>query len=146
MPVLVWDGECGFCKYWVTRWKHLTRGKIQFSTYQEVAAQFPDIPLKEFKKASRLIEPDGVVYSGPDSAYRSYTYAQQSLPWHRWYVSYPLFRWLSDHGYNHIAKHRPLYFTLTKACFGNDPVHLKPYWVLYIVGILGVFYGMGQIL
>jgi predicted DCC family thiol-disulfide oxidoreductase YuxK len=145
-PLLVWDGECGFCKYWVTRWRHLTQGKIHFKTYQEVAEHFPDIPLKEFKKASRLIEPNGSVYSGPDSAYRSYTYARNSWPWHQWYHKYPWFQWVSDHGYNHIAKHRPFYFWLTNTCFGNNPARLKPYWILYIMGILGVFYGIALIL
>ena len=75
-PMMVWDGECGFCKYWVTRWKMYTGDRITYKTYQEVASQFKDIPLKEFKKASRLIEPNGSVYSGPDSAYRSFVIKQ----------------------------------------------------------------------
>ncbi|MAN59945.1 MAG: thiol-disulfide oxidoreductase [Flavobacteriaceae bacterium] len=138
--VLVWDGECGFCRYWVTRWQHLTKGRIQFEIYQDVASQFPDIPLKEFKKASRLIEPDGKVYSGPDSAYRSYTYAGQRFPWHRWYVTYRWFQKLSDHAYNHIAKNRTFYFKVTKVLLGSDPKNLKPYWAVYLLIILGVFY------
>ncbi len=139
-PVLVWDGECGFCKYWVTRWKSLTHDKIDYKTYQEIASQFQDIPLKEFKKASRLIETDGNMYSGPDSAYRSYTYTQKNLPWHTWYTNYSWFTKLSDHGYNFIAKHRPFFFKLTKMFFGSDSKRLKPYWLLYLLILLAVFY------
>ncbi|PVW16209.1 thiol-disulfide oxidoreductase DCC family protein [Marixanthomonas spongiae] len=145
-PVLVWDGECGFCKYWVIRWKSLTSGNIVYKTYQEVASQFQDIPIKEFKKASRLIETDGCVYSGPDSAYRSYTYTNKTWPWHNWYTRYNWFATLSDHGYNYIAKHRPFFFDLTKLCFGSDPKHLKPYWLLYLLAVFAAFYFLWTIL
>ncbi len=135
-PILVWDGECGFCAYWITRWKKISAGKINFQTYQEVAQQFPDIPLKEFKKASRLITPKGTVYSGPDSAYMSYFIANQKSPWHRWYAMHSWFTKLSDYGYNFIAKHRSLFFTLTKAMLGSNPTSFKHYWILYFLGMV----------
>ncbi|MDC7996050.1 thiol-disulfide oxidoreductase DCC family protein [Altibacter sp. HG106] len=138
-PVLVWDGECGFCAFWVQRWKKKTQGRIDFVTYQEIASHFQDIPLKEFKKASRLIEPDGSVFSGPDSAYRSYSYSAHPLPWHRWYTNFRWFTWLSDHGYNVIAKNRPFFFRVTRILFGNNPEKLRPYWLLYLLVLfLGV--------
>lgn len=132
--VLIWDGDCGFCKFWKTRWQSKTGDKILFETYQAFAKHFPDIPLKEFKKASRLIEIDGSVYSGPDSAYRSLWHAGNKK-WHKLYKSSSVFRSLSNHGYNHIAKNRSFYFKLTKALFGKNPLHLKPYWFLYILVI-----------
>ncbi len=144
-PVLIWDGDCGFCKYWVTRWKAITGEAIQYRTYQEAATDFPDIPLKEFKKASRLIEPDGKVYSGPDSAYRSYDYASnKKYPFHRWYLKYSFFRKLSDHGYNFIAKRRSLMFKLTRILFGNNPLHFKLYWLGYILVIFILFFMVFQ--
>ncbi|HIB49652.1 MAG TPA: DUF393 domain-containing protein [Flavobacteriaceae bacterium] len=134
-PVLVWDGDCGFCKYWVTRWKKITHGKITFQTYQDVAHQFEDIPLKEFKKASRLITAEGTVHSGPDSAYMSYYIANRNSPWHNWYRKYSWFQRLSDHGYNYIAKHRSFFFKLTKAMLGGDSTSFKHYWAMYLFGI-----------
>lgn len=129
--ILIWDGDCGFCKYWKTRWEAKTRDKIHFKTYQEFASQFPDIPLKEFKKASRLIETDGKIYSGPDSAYRSLWHSGKEI-WHNLYQSRSWFRYLSDHSYNHIAKNRSLYFKITKLCFGKEPLKMKPYWLIYL--------------
>lgn len=145
-PILVWDGECGFCKYWVLRWESLTQNKIDYKTYQEVASQFQDIPVKEFKKASRLIETDGRVFSGPDSAYRSYTYSHKSFPWHRWYHNYSWFTKLSDHGYNFIAKHRPFFFKLTTLFFGKNPERLQPYWAVYLLQLLTLFYVLRKFL
>lgn len=134
MNILIWDGKCGFCHFWKSRWESKTAGRIVFKTYQEYAENFPDIPLKEFKKASRLIETDGLVYSGPDSAYRSLWHAGNKK-WHEMYTRYPWFRSLSDHAYNHIAKNRDFYFRVTKLLFGGEPLKLKPYWLLYLLAI-----------
>lgn len=133
--IMVWDGKCGFCKFWKTRWEKKTEGILIFKTYQEYAENFPDIPLKEFKKASRLIETDGSVYSGPDSAYRSLWHAGNKKG-HELYVEHGWFRWLSDHAYNHIAKNRHFYFKITKLLFGKEPLNLKPYWLLYLFAII----------
>jgi len=140
-PVFVWDGECGFCKYWVTYWEFNTEDKIEYKTFQNTAAQFKDIPLKEFKKASRLIETDGSIFSGPDSAYRSFTYFKKKpFPWHSWYKKYNLFAKLSDHGYNFIAKNRAFMFTVTKLFFGKNPLKIKPYWLIYLFFFLAIIY------
>ena len=137
--LLVWDGKCGFCKFWVTRWKIQTQGKIKFITYQEVAENFKDIPLKEFKKSSKVIEPNGRVYNGPDSAYRS-LYISGNRKWHHLYKNSKLFTTLSDHAYNHIAKHRSFYFKITKACLGSNPKKIKPYWLLYLTIALAIIF------
>lgn len=142
-PILVWDGNCGFCAYWVHHWKYLTVGKIEFRTYQETAEIFVDIPLKEFKKASRLVEPDGRVYSGPDSAYRSLVYSTKNhLPFHKWYLRYSWFTWLSDQMYTVIAKHRSFFYKLTILSFGRNPENLKPYWFLYLLLFLAIIYSL----
>ena len=135
--ILIWDGKCGFCKFWKTRWEDKTEGKIVFKTFQEYASNFPDIPIKEFKKASRLIETDGKIYSGPDSAYRSIWHTGVKTQ-HRLYRSNVWFRHLSDHAYNHIAKNRSFYFKLTKILFGSNPKKLQPYWLFYLIIIIAI--------
>ncbi len=134
-PTLYWDEHCGFCHYWKLRWEILTEGNVAFVPYEEAAENFKDIPLKEFKKASRLIEPDGTVYSGPDTAYRS-LYHAGTKTWHRRYKKYRWFRYLSDHGYNHIAKNRPFYFKVTRALFGKNPRSPKSYGLYYLIVLL----------
>ncbi len=131
-PILIWDGECKFCKWWKTRWEIKTKNQLDFKTYQEVTSQFQDIPLKEFKKASRLIETDGFVYSGPDSAYRS-LYIAGNKKWHLWYSNNAWFEKISDLGYNHIAKNRNFYYKATVILFGKDPVKPKYYWFYYLL-------------
>jgi len=136
-PILIWDGECDFCAFWVTHWKKKTGSAIDYNKYQQIASHFSDIPLKEFKKASRLITTDGSIYSGPDSAYKALAYSKKPiLKWHKLYNNNSWFRQLSDYSYNFIAKNRPTMFKLTKFFFGNNPNHLKPYWLIYLISII----------
>ncbi|WP_203295977.1 DCC1-like thiol-disulfide oxidoreductase family protein [Luteirhabdus pelagi] len=143
---MVWDGECGFCKYWITHWQQLTEASITYKTYQEVASNFPDIPLKEFKKASRLIETDGSVFSGPDSAFRSFTHSKKSNIWHSWYHKYRWFQKACDHSYNHIAKNRSFYYRLTVLAFGRNPKKLRPYWLIYLFIVIAIAVSISLIL
>lgn len=136
-PIFLWDGQCGFCQFWKMYWDRKSEGKLKFEPFQKAASRFKDIPEKEFAKASRLIEPDGSVYSGPDSAFRSFTYFKNGTDfWHKMYHRYSWFQKLSDHAYNWIAKHRAFMFKLTKWMFGKDPRRLKLYWLYYLAGII----------
>src|SRR5437870_6301564 len=45
-PLLVFDGECPFCRAWVTYWKHLTGDRVLYASYQEVGQRFPKSPAK----------------------------------------------------------------------------------------------------
>ncbi|MCM4157132.1 DCC1-like thiol-disulfide oxidoreductase family protein [Gramella sp. AN32] len=138
-PTLIWDGDCGFCKFWKTRWELKTENSIVFRTFQEAADNFQEIPLKEFKKASRLIDTEGNVFSGPDSAYRSLWYGGNKF-WHHLYKKSSIFCDISDHTYNHIAKNRSFYFKATHLLFGKNPRNLKPYWLLYLFAVILIFF------
>ncbi|MCG2418542.1 DUF393 domain-containing protein [Aequorivita sp. F47161] len=139
--MMVWDGKCGFCKFWITNWQSKTNKKLIYKTYQEVSELYPDIPLKEFKKASRLIETNGEIFSGPNSAYRSFLYFEKpNYKWHRWYSNYKWFQLLSDKAYNFIAKHRGFMFNITKIFFGKNPCALKPYWFLILIFGFSIIY------
>ena len=134
-------GECGLCNYWITRWKTKNDDRIDYQTIKQVAENYNDIPLTEFKKASRLIETDGSVFSAPDSAYRSFTYFEKEASrWHLWYSKYKWFTYLSDQTYNYIAKHRGFFFFLTKIFFGKEPESIKPYWFLELLFIFSSLY------
>jgi predicted DCC family thiol-disulfide oxidoreductase YuxK len=137
-PLLIWDGQCGLCKYWVSVWEDRTVG-VRYRPYQEAAEGFPEIPLKEFKKASRFITPDGRVFSGPDSAYMSMAHFEKPRKrWHRWYQTKPGFRALSKHGYNFIAKNRSPFMKITIAFWGTDPHNRKPFWLIWLAGFAAI--------
>ncbi len=137
---MVWDGECGFCRYWTIRWQKITGTKVKYVPYQEVYKDFPDIDQKHFRQASRLIEPDGKVFSGPRSAYRTFTYGRKWAFLDRWYETKSWFQKLSDWLYNRVAQNRSMLFKLTKALFGSDPHNTKPFWVIYLALVVYFIY------
>ncbi|PYX18441.1 MAG: hypothetical protein DMG82_28525 [Acidobacteria bacterium] len=42
-PLLIFDGDCGFCREWVEYWKRLTDKRVRYAAFQEVGEQFPQM-------------------------------------------------------------------------------------------------------
>lgn len=135
-PLLIWDGNCGFCKYWVTRWEQMTGDDVQYAPYQEVSIRFASLMDADFRRAAYLIEPDGRAFRGMAAAYRTLAYGKRWTWLFRWYEKSKGFRALSDRLYRWIARHRPALFRLTKAAFGKNPRQLQPYWLFYLIGLI----------
>lgn len=70
---MIFDGECGFCRRWVERWKRATGSAVDYVASQDVsvAERFPEIEQAWFDQAVALVERDGRVYQGPESVFRS---------------------------------------------------------------------------
>ncbi len=49
-PLGVFDGDCGFCRLWIARWKARTGPKVDYAPSQEVAERFPEIPKEQFAR------------------------------------------------------------------------------------------------
>ncbi|ELR73293.1 hypothetical protein C900_04145 [Fulvivirga imtechensis AK7] len=136
-PMMVWDGDCNFCRYWICVLKSKTGDELEYQTYQEAAGYYSNISRQAFAEAVRLIDGGGQVYSGPDSAYRAFFYFKNPIRFaHDWYDRSKVFRFVSDHAYHFVSTHRPLMLTLTRMMWGNDPLNRKPYWLIYLVIIL----------
>jgi len=58
-PLLIFDGDCGFCRVWVEYWKRLTGNHLKYEPYQKVADRFPDVPRERFAHSVHLALPDG---------------------------------------------------------------------------------------
>jgi predicted DCC family thiol-disulfide oxidoreductase YuxK len=119
-PLLVFDGDCGFCRYWVERLRGTTRGKVDYEPSQEVAADFPEIPRGRFDEAVQLIETDGTVSSGADALFRALEIAGR---WQRPLGTLrrlPGFMTISRWGYRLIARNRMTASFLTRVIFRSD--------------------------
>ncbi len=133
---MIWDGDCSFCKYWVSYWADMSGDSIQYTPYQEASKDFPDIDPELFRQAVRFIEPDGKVYNGPDAAFRSLHILNRWKFLHRSYQRNVLFRNAMDSLYQWIANNRGFCFRISKFLFGSDPHSLKPFWAIYLFIIL----------
>jgi predicted DCC family thiol-disulfide oxidoreductase YuxK len=106
-PLLVWDGDCGFCRRSVEHLRARVGDRIEFEPYQTAHARFPDIPVEAFASAVHLVEPDRRVSRGAEAIYRALALGGQGLPLlaYRWA---PGFAFLSELGYRGVAAHRSL--------------------------------------
>jgi lipase maturation factor 1 len=139
-PLLVWDGECDFCRLWIERWRVITGGKVDYAPYQEVADRFPQIARDEFKRAMAFIEPDGATFFAAEAVYRSLRY-RSSKKWLTWaYYHVPGFAPVSELAYKFLARHRKFASAVTSLLWGND-VRPPTYfwarrWFLRALGII----------
>ena len=119
-PLLLFDGDCGFCRMWVERFRQRTGEHVEYVAYQEAAARFPDIPRENLAHAIHLIEPDGHRSRAAEAAYRTLTYGD--CRWLMWcYRIIPGFKACSEAAYRQIARHRSFFSRLTRFFWGGSP-------------------------
>ncbi len=112
-PLLVFDGDCGFCRKWIGRWRRATLDLVDYAPYQEVAERFPEIPRAAFEHAVQLIETDGSVSSGALAVFRALATVPGRGGALRAYRRFPAFAAASERLYRGVASHRPLLSRLT---------------------------------
>jgi predicted DCC family thiol-disulfide oxidoreductase YuxK len=105
-PLLVWDGECAFCRRWVKRLHAVAGDRIGFAPLQEAAHHYPHISQHAFESAIHLIEPDGTYTSGAEAMFA--TMARLGLrTWPaKFYRTLAPFRAVSDTAYRFTTRHR----------------------------------------
>jgi len=138
---MIWDGECHFCRRWIERWREITAGKVDYATYQEAAARFPEIPIEQFKRAVAFIEPDGEAFFAAKAVYRSLRY-RSSRKWLAWsYDHVPGFAGISETAYKLIARHRGVGSTFTRLLWGKDVRPPTYFWARrWFLRMLGLIY------
>ena len=140
-PLLIYDGQCGFCRRWIHRWTFVTGDRIDYAPYQEVAERFPNIAPEHFKQAAHLVEPDGTVYRGAHAILRSTASAPGHGRWLWLYEHVPGVAPAAELGYRVVASNRYLLSGLTTFFWGRN---LEPAGFLltrwFFVRLLGLIY------
>src|ERR1700688_1851466 len=110
-PLLVFVGDCVFCRTWVARWRRTVGPRVDYEELQSAGARFPTIPRSRFRRALQLILPDGEVFEGAEPVFRTLALDASRPRRRRWLAVYqnvpgarPVFEW----GYRWVADHRPL--------------------------------------
>jgi lipase maturation factor 1 len=139
-PLLIWDGECDFCRLWVERWQVITAGEVDYAPYQVVADRFPEIRRDEFQRAMAFIEPDGEFFFAAEAVYRSLR-SRRSRKWLTWsYNHIPTFAAISELAYTFISSHRKFASVVTRRLWGNDvrpPTYFwSRRWFLRALGLI----------
>jgi len=117
--LLIYDGHCNFCRFWIGRWRSRTGRRIGYRRAQQVATRFPEIPRVEFDRAVQLIEPGGAVTSGADAVFRVFDLAGKSPLFLRAARAVPGFVAAARIGYKFIARHRTTFSFFTRLLWGR---------------------------
>jgi predicted DCC family thiol-disulfide oxidoreductase YuxK len=119
-PVLLYDGDCGFCRLWVERWRRDCGGRAEFLPSQGARGRFPALAPEDLTEAVHLVEPGGRTSRGAEAVFR--VLALQGGARRAWlalYEAVPLFRAASEAAYRLVARRRPLFSRLTKLLWGS---------------------------
>ena len=137
---MIWDGECHFCRLWIERWREITGGEVDYATYQEAAARFPEISREQFQHAVAFIDQEGKVFFAAEAVYRSLR-CRSSRKWLAWsYDHVPGFASVSETVYKFIARHRNFGSAITRLLWGSDvrpPTYfIARRWFLRALGLI----------
>ena len=118
-PTLIYDGDCGICRKWVTYWEGLTGARVIYRAYQDAAQDYPDIPIDTFRHAIQFVETDTRVYSGAAATYRVLRYAPGRQGWWWIYAHVPGFAPVAEWVYAFFARRRDLLSRVTRLLWGT---------------------------
>src|ERR1700681_1101565 len=119
-PLMIWDGDCHFCRRWIERWREITADQVDYEPFQTAAERFPEIPRNEFQSAVQFIETNGQVFHGAEAVYRSLGYSRRHRCFKWCYDRVPGFATISEAAYSFIARHREFASACTRLFWGED--------------------------
>jgi predicted DCC family thiol-disulfide oxidoreductase YuxK len=118
-PVLVYDGDCGFCRRWVLRWRALTAGRADFVAFQDAASRWRDIPRARFTEAVCLVEGPRRSW-GAQAVFRLLSLAPRRGWLLALYEGFPPFALASEAVYRLVARNRVTASRITRWLYGED--------------------------
>jgi len=131
-PLLIFDGDCAFCRFWIRRWQQITRDGVEYLPLQDdrARARFPELAREQLERSVHFIESDGRVYRGAEAVFRSQQCARR---WPLWlYENIPAAAAVSETAYAFVAAHRSFFSWLTRLFLGahiEPPTHFLVRWL-----------------
>ena len=98
----------------------LTGDRVTYAPYQEVAAQYPEIPLAAFQRAVQYVAPDGKIASGAEAAFLTLSHASGKSFWLTLYRHLPGFAAIAERMYSFVASHRSAFYRPSLWLWGRD--------------------------
>jgi predicted DCC family thiol-disulfide oxidoreductase YuxK/general stress protein CsbA len=117
-PVLLYDGNCGFCRIWVEFWRELTGARVEYLPWQNNKDSFPGIPTEDLGRGVQLIE-KGRRWSNAEAITRLLARVPE-YSWMDWvYRKIPGFGFIAEFAYQIVSAQRNLLYGITRALWGS---------------------------
>ena len=148
-PTLLYDGDCGFCRRWIERWREITVDRVVYSASKEAGHHFPQVDPALYAQSVVFVDEDGTVFVGADAVFRALGTAP-GWGWPAWaYQRIPGFATASENAYRAVARHRMGFSRVTRWLWGRDLrlpryqlvrwVFLRGLGVIYLVAFLSLW-------
>jgi predicted DCC family thiol-disulfide oxidoreductase YuxK len=120
VPVMIYDGECDFCRYWLARWRKRLGDRLDYVPLQDpqIATRFPKITPARFRESVHLVDPAGTVYFGARAVFEALDLGESHWPIQA-YRRIPGAAAISELAYRIVARHRRFFFFVTKLFWGR---------------------------
>jgi len=119
-PLVLYDGDCGFCKRWVTRWQARTHGRVRFLPASFLTRWPLGIRRSAARRAMQLIEPSGARSEGAEAVFRMLRYSpRRGTRAAAWLGLLPGVRAVAGGLYRFIARHRVAASRVDRLLFGR---------------------------
>ena len=115
-PLLVYDGDCGFCRRQVERWRDITGDRVDYAPATEVQHRYPQVTSAMTMSSVVLLTPDGETLTGAAAVLTALG------GWKLWsYRRLPGVRPVAEMVYTFVARHRHAASAVTRVLSGPDP-------------------------
>lgn len=111
-PIMVYDGACGFCKFWVSRWQRQAADEVVFVPYQQLPHKYFGITRRQFSKSVYLITQYRRLH-GAAAVFEVLALGGNDF-WNSVYYNFILADIVFEAAYKVIASYRDFFFWLTK--------------------------------
>ncbi|OGW83881.1 MAG: hypothetical protein A2Z83_00630 [Omnitrophica bacterium GWA2_52_8] len=119
-PVLLFDGDCYFCKRWIERWREFTGDKIEYQAYQDVLLKFPQVSESDCQKSIQLLTPEGKHYRAAEAVFRTFALGGHQK-WLLWaYLKIPGVAAITEACYRIAASNRIFFSNAAQLLYGTD--------------------------
>jgi predicted DCC family thiol-disulfide oxidoreductase YuxK len=147
-PVVLYDGQCGFCKRHIERWRALSGDAVEYLPFQENAEQFPQVAREQLERAVHLIEPSGRITRGAEAVFRIASLSRKRR-WEWCYAHVPGFALVTETAYRFVASHRNLVDRVDRILFGSGDrptshrstisIFLRALGVIYLIAFVSLW-------
>lgn len=141
--LLIYDGDCNFCKGWVKRWEHSIGDRIDYAQSQKVAHEFPISP-QVFKSSVVLIDKDGAVYKGAKAVFKALSNkpGKAAGVYYYLYERIGFFALICEKFYSLVAKNRGFFSSASRFFWGKNlnpsTYHYSSWLFVRLLGVVGL--------
>ncbi|MEJ8801077.1 thiol-disulfide oxidoreductase DCC family protein [Pontibacter sp. H249] len=111
-PIMVYDGNCSFCRFWVSKWQNLASEEVDFVPYQQLPKLYYGVTRQQFSRSVYLVTKYRRLH-GAAAVFEVLAIGGDDS-WNRIYYNVVLADTFFEAAYRVVANNRDFFFWLTK--------------------------------